>query len=255
MSDAVIKIRNIVTLFGDDCVLDGVSLTVKQGEIYALVGGSGTGKSTILKQILMLHTPASGQIEILGQDLKEIDTAQLRSLQCQWGVLFQSGALFSSLTVAQNIALMLKQNTALSKGVIDDIVRLKIKMVGLPDYAHDLLPAELSGGMVKRAALARALIMDPKLLFLDEPTSGLDPTGAQDFDNLILKLRDMLGITVVMVTHDLDSIMTIVDRFALLGDKKVVAEGCLHDVLTQQHPVINAFFGGVRGQLRKQNGK
>jgi phospholipid/cholesterol/gamma-HCH transport system ATP-binding protein len=255
MSKAIIRLDNVITKFGDKRVLDGISLEIYEGEIYGLVGGSGTGKSTILKQILMLLTPTSGQIDVLGQDVTQPTHEAAHYLRCQWGVLFQFGALFSSLTVADNIALMLKQNTDLSAELIAQIVQVKISMVGLPDHAGQLYPAELSGGMVKRAALARALVMDPKLLFLDEPTSGLDPVGAQDFDNLILKLRDMLGITVVMVTHDLDTIMTIVDRFALLGNKKIVAQGTLEQVLQHNDPTVEAFFGGVRGQLRKHNGK
>ena len=255
MSNTIVEVINVVTRFGQNCVHDGVNLHVCEGEIYGLLGGSGSGKSTLLKQMIMLLRPQSGDIRILGQDVLDIDHIHADWLRRQWGVLFQSGALFSSMTVADNVGIRLKQETDLSEKLISEIVQVKINMVGLPQHAAKLYPAELSGGMIKRAALARALAMDPKLLFLDEPTSGLDPVGAQDFDNLILKLRDMLGITVVMVTHDLDSIWSIVDRFAVLGDKKVVAEGTLNDVLKHSHPVVDAFFGGVRGQLRNQNGK
>ncbi len=255
MSNLIIEVTDVVTRFGHNHVHDGVSLHICEGEIYGLLGGSGSGKSTLLKQMIMLLRPQSGNIQILGQDILDIDHNHADWLRRQWGVLFQSGALFSSMTVADNVGIRLKQETNLSEKIISEIVQMKINMVGLPQHAAKLYPAELSGGMVKRAALARALAMDPKLLFLDEPTSGLDPVGAQEFDNLILKLRDMLGITVVMVTHDLDSIWSIVDRFAVLGDKKVVAEGTLNDVLKHSHPVVDAFFGGVRGQLRNRNGK
>ncbi|MCK5508194.1 MAG: ATP-binding cassette domain-containing protein, partial [Desulfobacterales bacterium] len=221
MSKIVITVSDIVTRFGKNVVHDGVSLNVRQGEIYGLLGGSGSGKSTLMKEMIMLRRPQSGEIRVLGQNLLTITRADATMLRRQWGVLFQGGALYSSLTVKENIGITLKEYTDLPLKLIQDIVRLKINMVGLPEHAADLYPSELSGGMVKRASLARALAMDPKLLFLDEPTSGLDPSGAEAFDNLILKLREVLGLTVLMVTHDLDSIRTVVDRLAVLGEKKV----------------------------------
>jgi len=251
----IISVTDVVTRFGENVVHDGVSLSVQQGEIYGLLGGSGSGKSTLMKEMIMLLQPASGELHVLGQNLMTISRSDASHLQTQWGVLFQHGALYSSLTVMENVAIRLKEYTDLPAKLIREIVGMKINMVGLPDYAADLYPSQLSGGMVKRASLARALAMDPRLLFLDEPTSGLDPIGAEEFDNLILELRDMLDLTVVMVTHDLDSIWTIVDRFAVLANKKVIAEGALDEVIQQPHPVIRQFFWGARGRLRSSHGE
>ncbi len=251
----VIQVSNVVTRFGDNLVHDGVSLAVREGEIYGLMGGSGSGKSTLLREMILLLRPESGTIRVLGRDLARLSTEEAAWLRRRWGVLFQSGALYSSLTVAQNVAMKLREYTRLPADVVDEIVRTKIRMVGLPERAAELYPAQLSGGMVKRASLARALAMDPRLLFLDEPTSGLDPVGAEAFDRLIRELRDMLGLTVVMVTHDLDSIWTVVDRFAVLGDRKVVAEGTLEEVIDRPHPVIRSFFHGARGRLRSAHGQ
>jgi phospholipid/cholesterol/gamma-HCH transport system ATP-binding protein len=250
LSEPVITVTNVVTRFGPNLIHDHISLTVGQAEIYGLLGGSGAGKSTLMREMVMLLAPQEGEITILGTPLSTISRADAAALRRQWGVLFQGGALYSSLTVAENIGITLKEYTDISASLIGDIVAMKINMVGLPAHAAALYPAELSGGMVKRASLARALAMDPQLLFLDEPTSGLDPVGAEAFDNLILKLRDLLGLTVVMVTHDLDSIWTIVDRFAVLGDQNVVAEGTLAEVRENAHPIVQDFFGGARGRIR-----
>jgi len=250
LSEPVITVANVVTRFGRNLIHDNISLTVRQTEIYGLLGGSGSGKSTLMKEMVMLLSPQEGEITVLGHKLSEISRAEAAWLRRQWGVLFQGGALYSSLTVAENIGISLKEYTDLPMTLIGDIVAMKINMVGLPAHAAELYPAELSGGMVKRASLARALAMDPQLLFLDEPTSGLDPIGAEAFDVLILKLRDLLGLTVVMVTHDLDSIWTVVDRFAVLGDKKVIAEGTLAEVRGNPHPVARGFFEGARGRIR-----
>ena len=255
MINTVITVSDVVTRFGKNVVHDEISLSVRQGEIYGLLGGSGSGKSTLLKEIIMLLRPQSGEIRVLGQDLLKINRSDAAILRHHWGVLFQAGALYSSLTVEENIGIKLREYTDLPLKLIQDIVRMKINMVGLPEHSAGLYPAELSGGMVKRAALARALVMDPKLLFLDEPTSGLDPVGAEAFDDLILKLREVLGLTVVMVTHDLDSIWTIVDRFAVLGEKKVLAEGTLNEVRDNPHPIVRQFFWGARGRIRSRNGK
>ncbi|MCF6250408.1 MAG: ATP-binding cassette domain-containing protein [Methylococcaceae bacterium] len=255
MSNTVIEVSDIVTRFGTNIVHDGANLSVRQGEIYGLLGGSGSGKTTLLKQMIMLLHPQSGEISVLGQKLSTISRTDSAILRRNWGVLFQSGALYSSLTVAENVGIKLREYTDLPLKLIQDIVRMKINMVGLPETAAELYPAELSGGMVKRAALARALVMDPALLFLDEPTSGLDPVGAEAFDNLILELREILDLTVVMVTHDLDSIWSIVDRFAVLGEKKVIAEGTLNEIIENPQPIVRQFFGGIRGRIRSQNGK
>jgi len=250
LSTPIITVKGIVTQFGDNLVHDGVNLHINQGEIYGLLGGSGSGKSTLLKEMIMLLQAQAGDITILGKSVTHSSEMDKDWLRQQWGVLFQNGALFSSLTVAENIAISLKEYTDMPASLISDIVRMKIDMVGLPPHVGELYPAELSGGMVKRASLARALARDPKLLFLDEPTSGLDPIGAEAFDLLILELRAMLDLTVVMVTHDLDSIWSTVDRLAVLADKKVVVEGTLDEVCQATHPEIKAFFGGKRGQVR-----
>lgn len=240
--EPIIQMRDIHTRFGDTIVHDGVDLTVNPGEIYAILGESGAGKSVLVKEIIMLLKPASGTIRVLGKDLAKISYPEQQELRRSWGVLFQFGALFTSLTVAENIALPLKEYTTVPKPLLEKIIREKLEMVGLHSRAASLYPSELSGGMIKRAALARALAMDPKLLFLDEPTSGLDPIGARAFDRLIVDLRDALDITVVMITHDLDSIFTIVDRMAVLADKHVVAEGTLREVLASDHPFVQRFF-------------
>ncbi len=250
MKKIVVDMKEIVTRFGENLVHDHIGLTIYEGEIYGLLGGSGSGKSSLLKEMIMLLRPQSGSIHVLGRDILSMSLMEAEELKKKWGVLFQSGALFSSLNVAENIGITLKEYTDLDEDLIAAIVRAKISMVGLPDYAATLYPAELSGGMVKRASLARALAMDPKILFLDEPTSGLDPVGAEEFDELILGLRDLLGFTVVMVTHDLDSIWSIVDRLSVLGDKKIVAQGTLKDVIKTDHPVVAGFFKGARGSVR-----
>lgn len=242
MSRTIIRVENVVTTFGNTLVHDHVSCTVKENEIYALLGGSGSGKSTLMREMIMLNRPHSGTIEVLGHNLESITPVEAHDLRRKWGVLFQSGALYSSLTVGENIALLYKEYADLPSTLIQELVALKIDLVGLPRHAIDLYPSELSGGMIKRAALARALALDPTLLFLDEPTSGLDPLSSRQFDALIQQLRDLLGLTVVMVTHDLDTIHHIVDRFALLGEKKVVAEGTLTEVLSIEHPLIDYFF-------------
>lgn len=240
--NTVIEVGGIVTKFGDRTIHDGVSLKINENEIYGILGESGSGKSVLMKEMIMLMEPNAGEIEVLGKNLKHIGFQEAQELRRDWGVLFQFGALFSSLTVAENIAVQLKEYTNISKEIRDSLVISKLKMVGLDPHVGSLYPSQLSGGMIKRAALARALAMEPKLLFLDEPTSGLDPIGARNFDKLIVELRDLLGITVVMITHDLESIFGIVDRMAILADKKVVAQGSIENVLQSQHPFVEDFF-------------
>jgi len=242
MSQAIIRVENVVTAFGETLVHDHISCTVNEHEIYALLGGSGSGKSTLMREMIMLQTPQSGTITVMGENIADLSLLQAHRLRQKWGVLFQSGALFSSLTVGENIALLYKEYTSLPPKLIQELIKLKIDLVGLPLHSIHLYPSELSGGMVKRAALARALALDPKLLFLDEPTSGLDPLSSRQFDALIQELRDLLGLTVVMVTHDLDTVHRIIDRFLLLGDQKAIAEGSLEEVLTFDHPIIDYFF-------------
>ncbi len=239
---SIIKLKDIITQFGQNRVHDGVSFSINEGEIFGLLGGSGSGKSTLLRQMILLQEPTSGHISVLGQNINALSPSQIEALQLQWGVLFQFGALFSSLSVLENVSVTLKEYTQLPLEVINDIAHAKIKMVGLPPHAAYLYPAELSGGMKKRVGLARALAMDPKLLFLDEPTSGLDPASARAFDHLIIELKYMLNLTVVMVTHDLESIEYALDRFIILHDKKILIEGTMEDVHQSQHPALDTFF-------------
>ncbi len=238
----VIKAEGIVTRFGKRVIHDGVDLHIDRGEIYGVLGESGSGKSVLMKEMIMLLEPSGGKMTVLGQLLNNISFEEAQRLRKKWGVLFQFGALFSPLTVAENIEVQLKEYTDITKTMRDELVNSKLNMVGLEPSVGALYPSELSGGMIKRAALARALAMEPELLFLDEPTSGLDPIGARNFDELILELRELLGITVVMITHDLDSIFNIVDRMSILADKHVVAEGDVKNVLQSQHPFVEEFF-------------
>ncbi|PHS30236.1 MAG: sulfate ABC transporter ATP-binding protein [Sulfurovum sp.] len=238
----VIEIHDVVTRFGTRTIHNGVNLHINENEIYGILGESGSGKSVLMKEMIMLLEPSAGEVSVLGKSLTSISFKDAQALRSDWGVLFQFGALFSSLTVAENIEVQLKEYTDISTMMRANLVRSKLALVGLDPHVGALYPSELSGGMIKRAALARALAMEPKLLFLDEPTSGLDPIGARNFDALIVELRDLLGITVVMITHDLDSIFSIVDRMAVLADKRVVAEGSIENVLQSQHPFVEAFF-------------
>lgn len=242
MNPSIIEVREVTTVLGENLIHDRVSCTVYQNEIYAILGGSGSGKSTLMREMILLEHPKSGTINLLGHDLSTLTPLEAAAMRRSWGVLFQSGALYSSLSVGENIALLYNEYTDLSPKLIDELVQLKINLVGLPPHAKYLYPSQLSGGMVKRAALARALALDPKLLFLDEPTSGLDPLSSRQFDALIQQLRDLLGLTIIMVTHDLDTIHQIVDRFTLLGEKRVIAEGNLEEVLKVNHPIVDYFF-------------
>lgn len=239
---SIINISEVVTKFGKNVVHDGVTLHVNRGEIYGFLGPSGCGKSTLMREIIMLENFHSGSIELLGHKIESIKRRGAQELRMQWGVLFQSNALFTSLTVAENIALSLQEYTKLSQESINDIVAFKIDIVGLKQADGMLYPSQISGGMKKKAALARALVMDPAIVFLDEPTSGLDPISAREFDALIVQLRDLLNITVVMVTHDLTSINHTLDRMAVIDNKKIVAEGTLEEVKKIKSPFIERFF-------------
>ena len=241
----LIKVKDVRTVFGDKVVHEGLNLTINEGEIYGLLGPSGCGKTTLLREMVLLQEFTSGSIEILGKRLENISERDAQSLRHQWGVLFQFGALFSSLTLKENVALPLIEYTELSQKMIDDIVKFKINLVGLKPEDANLYPSEISGGMRKKAGLARALVMDPKLLFLDEPTSGLDPISAREFDSLILKLRSMLGLTIVMVSHDLQSIYNTLDKVAIIDNKKIVYEGTLDGIKSAKSDFIQTFFGNM----------
>ena len=245
--DKVIEVRGLVTRFGEQVVHDRLDLDVRRGEVLAIVGGSGSGKSVLMRTVLGLNRQAAGRIEIFGVDTTDMHAEERRSLDRRLGVLFQRGALFSSLTVAVNVALPLKEYTALAPDLIAEIAALKIAFVGLPPDSGVKAPSELSGGMTKRAALARALALDPEILFLDEPTSGLDPIGAAEFDALIGDLRKTLDLTVVMVTHDLDTLYTICDRVAVLVGKKLVT-GTVAELERSDDDWIHAYFHGPRAR-------
>ena len=246
-----IEVRGLTSAFGDNVIHQDLDLVVKKGEVLGVVGGSGSGKSVLLNTIIGLKEPEGGSVKIFGQDIQHASRRKWSAIEKRWGVLFQQGALFSSLTVKENVAAPLHEHTDLSRGEIDDLAELKIALVGLPPRAGALKPAELSGGMRKRAGLARALAFDPELLFLDEPTAGLDPIGAAAFDELILDLTRSLGLTVFMITHDLDSLYAITDRVAVLADKKVVAIEPVHALEHSDHPWIREYFLGPRGRAAR----
>lgn len=240
----IISVENVKSIFGDKVVHNGLNLTICEGEIYGLLGPSGCGKTTLLREMVMLQEFHSGSIKILGHKVENIRDKEAQHLRREWGVLFQAGALFSSLSLYDNIALPLQEYTNLSSAMINEIVKFKINLVGLKSADAHLFPSQISGGMKKKAGLARALVMDPKLLFLDEPTSGLDPISAREFDKLILQLRSMLGLTIVMVSHDLQSIYDTLDRVAIIDAKKIAYEGTLGDISSVKSDFIESFFKG-----------
>ena len=247
----VIRVRDVVVGFGDRIVLDHLSLDVRRGEILGFVGGSGSGKSVLLRTIIGLLPMRAGRIDVLGTDLDAAGDAERQAVERHWGVLFQHGALFSSLTAKQNVQFAMREHLVLPERLMDEVATTKLAMVGLTGADADKLPSELSGGMTKRVALARALALDPEVLFLDEPTSGLDPISAGDFDALISTLQQTLGLTVFMVTHDLESLHTVCDRIAVLADGKVVALGTVADMQASKHPWVSAYFRGRRALALK----
>jgi phospholipid/cholesterol/gamma-HCH transport system ATP-binding protein len=244
-------VRDLEVGFGERLVMNGLDLDIFRGEVLGFVGASGAGKSVLTRAILGLLPKRAGVIEVYGHNLDDLTTAERRQVERRWGVLFQQGALFSSLTVLQNIQAPMREHLDLSPGLRDELAMMKLDLVGLPPDAAMKFPSELSGGMVKRAALARALALDPDVLFLDEPTSGLDPIGAGEFDDLIATLQRTLGLTVFMVTHDLDSLYAICDRVAVLGEGRVAAIGSISDLLLSEDPWIKAYFHGKRGSGRE----
>ena len=246
--EVLISARDVTVGFGDKLVLENLSLDVYRGEILGFVGASGAGKSVLLRAVLGLVKKRSGKIEIFGVDVDEASEDARLAMDMRMGVLFQHGALFSSLTVLENIQVPMREYLDLPHKLMDELALLKIELVGLPRDAANKMPYQLSGGMIKRAALARALALDPDVVFLDEPTSGLDPIGAAEFDELVGKLRDTMGLTVYMVTHDLDSLFSVCDRIAVLGQKRVLVAGTIDDMLASDDPWVRSYFRGKRAR-------
>ncbi len=248
----IIEARDIRTYFGEVCIHDGIDLEVQRGETFALVGGSGSGKTTLLREINMLTRPSSGSLRVFGIDVLSLPENRLDQLRRRIGVMFQQGALFSALTVLENVALVLNEHTDLSRDLVKQLALLKVALAGLPASAAFKYPRELSGGMLKRAAVARALALDPEILFLDEPTAGLDPHSASAFDELVMQLKESLELTVVLVTHDLDTLWRVTDRVAFLAQKKVVALAPIAELSAHPHPEVRAYFAGPRGRAAAQ---
>lgn len=248
IEELAIDVRGLCTRFGTQQVHEGLDLQVRRNEIFAIIGGSGSGKSTLLRELILLHRPDAGSIHVYGQDLQALDPQQADALRLRWGVMFQKGGLFGSLTVAENVAWPLHEHTQLDDTVIDGIAALKIAMAGLEPQAATRYPSELSGGMVKRAALARAMALDPQLLFLDEPTAGLDPQSAAGVDALVRELRDLFGLTIVIITHDLDLLWQVADRVAVLGKGRVQAVGSMEELEKVDNDAVRPFFAGARGR-------
>jgi len=247
-----IEMQQVCTRFGDKIVHEGLDLQIRRGEIFAIVGGSGSGKSTLLREMILLHTPDSGTVRVLGLDLAGISDEQANSLRQRCGVMFQKGGLFGTLNVTENIGLPLREHSELDEKSINDVAALKLALSGLKPEAAGLYPAELSGGMLKRAALARALALDPELLFLDEPTAGLDPASAAGLDSLLRHLHELYQPTIVMITHDLDLLWQVTHRVAVLGEGKVLAVGSMEELSKLQHPIIRDYFDGARGRAAQQ---
>jgi phospholipid/cholesterol/gamma-HCH transport system ATP-binding protein len=245
--DVVIRVRGLVNELGGNVLHDHLDLDVKRGEVMGVVGGSGTGKSVLLRSIVGLNRPKAGSIKVFGEETAGKDAEDLHSLQPRWGVLFQDGALFSSQTVAENIQVPLREHSNMPQSLMNEIASVKLSMVGLPEDAGHKYPSQLSGGMRKRAGLARALALDPELLFLDEPTAGLDPISANHFDELVRGLQQSLKLTVFMVTHDIDTLRATTDRIAVLVDKKLKV-GTIQSLVRDPHPWIHEYFAGVRGR-------
>jgi len=242
MSEPVIEVSGLKNRLGGQWVHTDVNFSVEKGEIFAIIGGSGSGKTTILRSLLMLLKPTAGEIRIFGKDVLNLDEYEANAVRRRWGMLFQHSALFSAMTVLENVIFPMQELSHLSKKMMLDLARLKVALVGLPDEAAGKYPAELSGGMQRRAAAARAIAMDPELLFLDEPTSGLDPLGAKHFDHLLLFLRDVLNLTIVIVSHDIESLERVTDRVAFLGQGKVLTVAPMHELMQNKDPMIVDYF-------------
>ncbi|RKZ36678.1 MAG: ABC transporter ATP-binding protein [Gammaproteobacteria bacterium] len=247
-TEPVIEITNLRTQFAQTIIHDNLNLKIRRSEIVALIGDSGAGKSTLLREIILLEKPAAGSIKVFGQEVLNLNHEESLWLRRHCGMMFQHGALFSSLTVAENIAIPLREHTQLSQRFIKEIAAFKIALVGLPSNAGDKYPSQLSGGMIKRAAVARALALDPDILFLDEPTAGLDPIGAGAFDELVINLKESLGLTIVIVTHDLDLLWKVTDRIAVLSDKCVYKVAPIRELAKLNHTWLQKYFQGPRGR-------
>jgi phospholipid/cholesterol/gamma-HCH transport system ATP-binding protein len=241
-SETIVEVDSIVTRFGEQTVHDGVSFKLQRGTLTALIGGSGTGKSVLLREIIGLQRPSSGRIRLLGTDVWRDSEEKLNAMRRRFGMMFQDGALFSSMTVAQNVAVPLVEHARVPPALLDPLIKLRLAQAGLGADAAEKMPSELSGGMRKRAAIARALALEPEVLFLDEPTSGLDPTTARTFDKLVRSLVDDLDITVLLATHDLDTLLTVVDRIIVLGAGKVLADGSIDEILSVDNEWIQSYF-------------
>lgn len=251
-TENIIEIRGLRTVYGRQVVHDGIDMDVRRGEIFALVGGSGSGKTTLMHEVIMLRQATAGRIRVFGQEIERLSASQQMRMRSRFGVLFQYGALFSGMSVLQNVAFPLHEHTDLEEDLIEEIAALKIVQAGLPLDAANKYPSQLSGGMIKRAALARAMALDPEILFLDEPTSGLDPQSAGAFDELVLNLKNLLGLTIMMVTHDLDTLWKVTDRVAVLGNGKLAGVGHMNELVTSESPAIQGYFAGPRGRAAQE---
>lgn len=251
LAESLIEVRGLQNYFDDTCVHKDLNLSIASKEVVAIIGSSGCGKTTLLRSILMLHESSGGRINVFGHDLQSLDDTRRKQVQHNWGVMFQSCALFTSLTIAENIVFPLEQATFIDATLKRKIALLKLSLVGLEPMVADLYPSEISGGMRKRVAMARAIVMDPKLVFLDEPTAGLDPVSANELDMLVKRLRDTLGVTFVIVTHDLDTLWAVTDRVVFLGEGRVLADAPMAELVKNPHPLIQDYFSGDRANRRQ----
>jgi phospholipid/cholesterol/gamma-HCH transport system ATP-binding protein len=246
--EAIVEVRDLHTRFGAAVVHDGIDLEVRKGEVFALAGASGCGKSTLLREIILIQRPQAGSIRVFGREVLGLSDEEATPFRRNWGVMFERGALFGSLTVSENVGLPLREHTGLSDRLIDEIAALKIALVGLPPSAGAKFPSELSGGMRKRAAMARAIALDPALLFLDEPTAGLDPLSATGFDELVRRMKDLLGLSILMVTHDLDLLWRVADRVAFMVEGRIAGVGTMEELSKSEEPIVREYFYGPRGR-------
>ncbi|MCB2022442.1 MAG: ATP-binding cassette domain-containing protein [Burkholderiaceae bacterium] len=246
--ETVIAMRGICTRFGSHVVHENLDLEVRRGEVFAIVGGSGSGKTVLMREMLMLHAPSAGSVRVLGNDLAALDDEQALALRRRWGVMFQRGGLFSALTVRENVGLPLRETSTLDDALIDGIAEWKLSLTGLPPDTGLKFPGELSGGMLKRASLARAIALDPELLFLDEPTSGLDPASSAGVDELIRRMHALYGLTIVLITHDLDLMWQVCDRVAVIGERRVLAIGSMQELSQHAHPIVRGYFDDPRAR-------